>query len=38
MLTGYNPPDKLQEMRPDLICNHLGELQQFLAAQEVARG
>jgi len=38
VLTGYNPLDKLRAMKPDLICNHLGELQQFLAGQEVARG
>lgn len=38
VLTGYNALDKLRAMKPDLICNHLGELQQLLAAQEVARG
>jgi phosphoglycolate phosphatase-like HAD superfamily hydrolase len=38
VLTGYNPLDKLRAMKPDLICNHLGELQQFLAAREVVRG
>jgi phosphoglycolate phosphatase-like HAD superfamily hydrolase len=38
VLTGYNALDKLQGIRPDLICNDLGELQQFLAAQEVPSG
>jgi len=38
VLTGYNALDKLRVMRPELICEHLGELQQFLAAQELPRG
>jgi len=38
VLTGYNPPDKLRAMNPDLICNHLGELQEFLAGREVVHG
>jgi phosphoglycolate phosphatase-like HAD superfamily hydrolase len=38
VLTGYNPLEKLRAMGPDLICQDLGELQQFLAEQEVVRG
>ena len=38
VLTGYNDVEKLRAMAPDLICVHLGELQQFLAEQEVVRG
>ncbi|HUJ72399.1 MAG TPA: HAD hydrolase-like protein, partial [Verrucomicrobiae bacterium] len=38
VLTGYNHLDKLRAMEPDLICNHLGELQAFLAGQEVVHG
>jgi len=38
VLTGYNPLDKLRAMNPDLICNHLGELQEFLARHEVVHG
>ena len=38
VLTGYNPLDKLRAMNPDLICQHLGELQEFIAAREVVRG
>ena len=30
VLTGYNPVDKLRAMKPDLICQDLGELQQIL--------
>jgi hypothetical protein len=25
-------------MKPDVICNHLGELQEFLAEHEVVHG
>jgi phosphoglycolate phosphatase-like HAD superfamily hydrolase len=38
VLTGYNHAEKLRAMEPDLVCQHLGELQKILAAQEVARG
>ncbi|HXI83460.1 MAG TPA: HAD family hydrolase [Verrucomicrobiae bacterium] len=38
VLTGYNSLEKLRAMGPDLICEHLGELQQFLAKPEVVRG
>jgi phosphoglycolate phosphatase len=38
VLTGYNAAAKLQAMRPDLICEHLGELQQILTEQGVTRG
>jgi phosphoglycolate phosphatase len=38
VLTGYNPPDKLRAMNPDLICQHLGELQEVIASREVVRG
>ena len=38
VLTGYNHLDKLRAMEPDLICSHLGELQEFLAGREVVRG
>ncbi|HUJ72865.1 MAG TPA: HAD family hydrolase [Verrucomicrobiae bacterium] len=38
VLTGYNDLDKLRATEPDLICSHLGELQEFLAGREVARG
>lgn len=38
VLTGYNDATKLRAMEPDLVCEHLGELQQILADQERARG
>jgi phosphoglycolate phosphatase len=38
VLTGYNPVEKLRAMKPDLICQDLGELQGFLARREVVRG
>jgi len=38
VLTGYNHVEKLRAMEPDLICQHLGELQQILAEQEGRRG
>ena len=38
VLTGYNPIDKLRAMKPDLICRHLGELQDLLATGEVVCG
>jgi phosphoglycolate phosphatase len=38
VLTGYNDARKLRAMEPDLVCEHLGELQQILAAQERVRG
>jgi len=30
VLTGYNHVEKLRSLAPDLICEHLGELQQYL--------
>jgi phosphoglycolate phosphatase len=33
VLTGYNHVEKLRAMKPDLICEHLGELQQWIASQ-----
>jgi len=38
VLTGYNDAVKLRAMQPDLVCEHLGELQQILAEQQVVRG
>lgn len=38
VLTGYNHAAKLRALQPDLICEHLGELQEVLAAQELVRG
>ena len=38
VLTGYNRVEKLRAMQPDLICEHLGELQQIMAGQEAVRG
>lgn len=38
VLTGYNDAKKLRAMEPDLVCEHLGELQQILADQERVRG
>ena len=38
VLTGYNLLEKLRAMEPDLICQHLGELQEILVEQEVGRG
>lgn len=38
VLTGYNTREKLRGMGPNLICEHLGELQQFLAEQEAVHG
>lgn len=38
VLTGYNHVEKLRAMEPDLICKHLGELQETLAEQEAVRG
>lgn len=38
VLTGYNHLDKLRAMKPDVICNHLGELQEFLTEREVVHG
>ena len=38
VLTGYNPAEKLRAMGPDLICEDLGELQQFLIEQEALHG
>ena len=33
VLTGYNHVEKLRALQPDLICEHLGELQEALASQ-----
>jgi phosphoglycolate phosphatase-like HAD superfamily hydrolase len=33
VLTGYNHVEKLRAMNPDLICEHLGELQQWIESQ-----
>jgi phosphoglycolate phosphatase len=33
VLTGYNHVEKLRALRPDLVCEHLGELQKILEAQ-----
>jgi len=38
VLTGYNPVEKLRAMEPDLICQHLGELQEILVEQEARHG
>ena len=38
VLTGYNLVEKLRAMEPDLICGHLGELQEILAEQDIVRG
>jgi len=38
VLTGYNSVGKLRAMNPDLICNHLGELQEFITHHEVVHG
>jgi phosphoglycolate phosphatase-like HAD superfamily hydrolase len=38
VLTGYNHAAKLLALKPDLICEHLGELQDVLAEQELVRG
>lgn len=38
VLTGYNHVEKLRAMQPDLVCEHLGELQQILSEQLVVRG
>lgn len=38
VLTGYNHGDTLRALRPDLVCAHLGELQERLAGQPVTHG
>ena len=38
VLTGYNHADKLRATAPDMICAHLGELQEVLSEPEVVRG
>ena len=35
MLTGYNHADRLQALQPDLVCQHLGELQAILLERQV---
>jgi phosphoglycolate phosphatase len=34
VLTGYNHAEKLRALSPDLVCEHLGELQAVLAGHE----
>ena len=38
VLSGYNHAEALRAMRPDLVCAHLGELQQQLSNQEAVCG
>jgi phosphoglycolate phosphatase len=38
VLTGYNPPEKLRAMKPDLVCEHLGELQETLSQKRDCHG
>jgi phosphoglycolate phosphatase-like HAD superfamily hydrolase len=38
VLTGYNHVEKLRALQPDLVCEHLGELQEALSQPEFARG
>ena len=38
VLTGYNDEATLRALHPDLVCAHLGELQQLLLAPTGARG
>jgi phosphoglycolate phosphatase len=38
VLSGYNHVEKLRALKPDLICEHLGELQSILAHWEENRG
>ena len=38
VLTGYNHAAKLRALHPDLVCEHLGSLQEVLAQQEFVRG
>ena len=38
VLTGYNHDETLRALQPDLVCEHLGELQHHLAAQFVGHG
>ena len=33
VLTGYNHVEKLRAMRPDIVCEHLGVLQQWIKSQ-----
>ena len=33
VLTGYNHVEKLRAMQPDVVCEHLGELQQWIRSQ-----
>ena len=33
VLTGYNHAEKLRAMEPDLVCEHLGALQQWIESQ-----
>lgn len=33
VLTGYNHVEKLRAMQPDVVCEHLGELQQWIQSQ-----
>lgn len=38
VLSGYNHAEALRAAQPDLVCEHLGELRQIFAEQEVASG
>ena len=38
VLTGYNHVEKLRAMSPDLICEHLGELQRALVERASVEG
>ena len=38
VLSGYNHAEKLRALHPDLVCEHLGELQRILIEQESADG
>ncbi len=38
VLSGYNHADRLQAMRPDLVCRDLGELRAVLADQATTHG
>ncbi|HUJ71002.1 MAG TPA: HAD hydrolase-like protein, partial [Verrucomicrobiae bacterium] len=38
VLTGYNLEEKLRALEPDLVCQHLGELQKILAEPEAVHG
>ncbi len=37
VLTGYNHAERLRALMPDLVCEHLGELQEILEGRATAR-